>query len=243
MSSLVIGVIGASGGLGASTLAAALAHRLARGVGAALLVDGQVDGGGLDVTAGIEHRPGLRWEDLGDLAGPVDPGPLTASLPEQDGVRVLSAGRGIGPLGRPPTPETVLEVVRALRAGQPTVLDLPRSTCLRQPMVELADALVVLVGTHSRGLADAVALVGGARLPLADPPPLCLVIRSRRSDGDLVDLVGRHLEADGVVHLADDDRILRAGERGEWPGGRATALDPALAQVLDVLDLGEGLFR
>ena len=64
-------VTGASGGLGSSTLAAALAGAWSKR--APLLVDLDLTGGGIDVTCGIDHVEGLRWPDLNAVRGVVDP--------------------------------------------------------------------------------------------------------------------------------------------------------------------------
>ena len=64
MDDVVVGVLGASGGLGASTLAVALAVRAGGRYGVAVAVDGDPARGGLDVTACLEHEAGLRWADL-----------------------------------------------------------------------------------------------------------------------------------------------------------------------------------
>src|SRR5690349_916184 len=61
---LVLGVVGGSGGVGASSFAAVLAATAGR----SLLVDLDVAGGGLDVVLGIEAEAGARWSGL-HLAG------------------------------------------------------------------------------------------------------------------------------------------------------------------------------
>jgi len=58
-----VGVVGASGGLGVSTLAVALASRAGPSLGVTVCVDTAGSAGargGLDVTACLEHLPGLR---------------------------------------------------------------------------------------------------------------------------------------------------------------------------------------
>ncbi|MGZ4743893.1 MAG: P-loop NTPase [Oryzihumus sp.] len=65
----VIGVVGGSGGVGATVLAAALATRAAATGRTVACVDGDVLGGGLDVTFGLEQEPGLRWPDLAAALG------------------------------------------------------------------------------------------------------------------------------------------------------------------------------
>ncbi len=111
----VVGVVGARGGVGASTVAAALALRVhrhgwhaerrrprRRGTGRAgatadvprvVLVDLDPAGGGLDVHLGIEDVPGVRWPDLAGARGDVSGPELTDLLPDWAGVTVLSGDR------------------------------------------------------------------------------------------------------------------------------------------------------
>src|SRR6478672_5496568 len=97
MSHRVVGVIGASGGVGSSTLAVALALRATPAVGAVTCVDLVLQAGGLDVTACVEHLPGLRWPDLAGARGRLDGADLMEALPAEGPVRVLAAGsRGDG---------------------------------------------------------------------------------------------------------------------------------------------------
>src|SRR5699024_10867797 len=76
----VILAIGASGGLGTSTLAAVTGAVLGRDH-AASLVDTDFLGGGLDATVAIEHLDGLRWGDLAEHEGHVDAAALRRRLP------------------------------------------------------------------------------------------------------------------------------------------------------------------
>lgn len=120
---VVIGVVGARGGVGASVFAAALAAVAARQGARTVLVDGARDGGGLDVLLGIEDEPGLRWPDLHSARGEVVGDQLQALLPRWRGVAVLSADRT-----RPGTlPDDVpRDVVGALAAASDVVVhDVP----------------------------------------------------------------------------------------------------------------------
>ena len=162
-------MVGACGGVGASTLAACLAATLR---GPTTLVDLAPAAGGLDVTLGVETVPGARWPDLADglpdlavpAAGASDPG---ARRPRWREVRVLSADRA----GTGPTPGTVTAVWSALRAGGGRiVVDLAPSG-LAGPVAGVLDDLtaraqvVLLTSQDVRGVAGALAardLLGGA---------------------------------------------------------------------------------
>ncbi|HEX7805217.1 MAG TPA: pilus assembly protein FlpE, partial [Cellulomonas sp.] len=137
----VIGVVGARGGAGASTFAAALAHRFARS-GMTALVDLDRAGGGIEVVVGIEGAGGLRWPDLVDARGTVDARELAALLPRWGGCAVLSADRTRP--GAPPS-GALLDVLAAVEEEHPSVvLDLDRCDVLDRGAV-LASCRTVLV--------------------------------------------------------------------------------------------------
>lgn len=163
----VVAVIGASGGVGASTVAALLA---ARSAAPTTLVDLAPASGGLDVTLGIETAAGPRWPDL-VVAGPggVDLG----SLPRWRGVRVLSADRsGVGPDGA--TLAAAWEPL--LAAGGRVVVDLSGAVLAGSAVVlPTATEVVLLVGQDVRGVAGAIATRG-----LLGPGPLRVVLREHR---------------------------------------------------------------
>jgi hypothetical protein len=148
----VIGVVGGSGGVGASTFAAVLAAR-ARG---AMLVDLDGVGGGIDVLLGIEATAGARWSQLQTDGGRLDPDLLARGLPRWGGVPVLAADAG------PPPAHAVPTVLAAAAAAGPAVLDLPRGPCPERAAALRDCALVVLLAQGSvRGVAAARAVAVG----------------------------------------------------------------------------------
>lgn len=121
----VVGVVGACGGAGASTVAAALADGLRRAGRRPVLVDLATTGAGIDVLLGIDHREGPRWADLRDARGAVDGRALVELLPTWCAVPVLSAHR-TDPVVL--DPGVVVDVCSALAdACDVLVLDLPRA--------------------------------------------------------------------------------------------------------------------
>src|SRR6478752_1455051 len=70
----VIGGCGAAAGLGARVL----------------LIDGDPWGGGLELALAAEEEPGLRWPDLAEASGSIDPDQLADSLPVAGGFSFLS---------------------------------------------------------------------------------------------------------------------------------------------------------
>lgn len=144
-----VAVLGAGGGVGASTFAAALAW-VARG----FLIDLDAVGGGIDVRLGIEHLPGARWSGLRLGGGWLDPAQLAAGLPAWRGVRVLAADGA-------PAASTVAPVCAAAADLGTSVLDVPRVPCeLRDAAIDAADVVLVLARCTVAGLASARALLG-----------------------------------------------------------------------------------
>jgi hypothetical protein len=227
----VIGVLGASGGLGASTLAVALALRAARRRGVSACVDGDLWGGGLDVTACLEHLPGLRWGDLGEASGELDGAALLRALPCGDGVCVLAAG------GEPPGPQVVRAVVPALsRICAVTVLDLGRAGLGVGDggLLDCCTHLVLLAGTTARGLADGVAAAGHVG---SSGGSVALVLRASRHDRVDPEEVAVHLDLPLAAVLPHDARAVVDADRGRAPGERAGGV---LATVADrLLDWSE----
>ncbi|MFH8369213.1 septum site-determining protein Ssd [Streptomyces sp. NPDC018031] len=121
---LTVGVIGGSGGAGASTLACALAVTAARSGRRTMLIDGDPLGGGLDVLLGGENVQGLRWPAFAQSRGRVAGSALEESLPELHSLRVLSWDRGDSVVIPPPAMRSVLAAAR--RRGGVVVVDLPR---------------------------------------------------------------------------------------------------------------------
>lgn len=149
---VLVRVLGSTGGLGASTLAAGLAQVAAR-TGPAALVELASCGGGVDVLLGAERTPGWRWEELAGAAGHL--GELAARLPAQAGVRFVSAGRS----GRAPSPEAAAAVLRSLLREHPlVVVDAGRGEHASGEHWSQTRSLL-LVGADVRGVLAARALV------------------------------------------------------------------------------------
>lgn len=222
----VIGVVGASGGLGASTLAVALAVRAGPLVGVSACVDGRPDAGGVDVTACVEHLPGLRWGDLAELRGQVDGAALLRNLPGEGSLRVLAA-RGTAPGAA--TRRAVVDGLAAVcglvvldTGGVPELLD-------------VCTAVVVLAGVSARRLADAGALVQGGVLP-ADA---LLVLRGGRREPVAPEDVAVHLDLPLAAVLRDDPRVRADEDRARLPGSRARgSVDGVADRVLAMVGVG-----
>jgi len=119
-----IGVIGGSGGAGATTFAAALAMTAAQDQQKVLLIDADPFGGGIDRVAGLEDLDGIRWASLAHTTGRFSSRSLREALPQRDGLAVLTWASG-------PHCRTEANAVRevlsaALRGSDTVVVDLPR---------------------------------------------------------------------------------------------------------------------
>ena len=207
----VILVLASSGGLGASTLAAALAARVSAD-GLAVLVDGDLDGGGIDATVAVEHQPGLRWGDLCAVEGGVDGGRLIEALPCAGDLVVLSAGGG-----ERPGPSVIVDVVRALAERGVIVIDGARGAV--EPWRGLAHHLVIVAGTRPRQVRDAQRLLA-ALGPARDTA--MVVTRGSRRSRDLGEAVAAHLGIAWIEHLRDDPTVPRDEARGRSPGARGS---------------------
>ena len=216
----VLGVIGASGGLGVSTLAVALAVRASGLVGATVAVDGAPGGGALDVTACVEHLPGLRWADLAGAEGRIDGAALLLELPADGPARVL-AGRG----SAPPDPVGRAAVSGLAGVCGLTVLDLGGSTW----WAEVCTDLLLVVGSTARQLADGV----GVADRLHDlGVPAALVLRCSRGDALSPEEVAGHLDLPLAGTMRDDPRVPADADRGRPPGSRPSG---ALVGAVDAL--------
>jgi secretion/DNA translocation related CpaE-like protein len=226
----VVTVVGASGGLGASTLAVALAVAAARAGARSVAVDAVLHGGGLDVTAGVEHLPGLRWPDLAGTRGAVDGRALRHGVPRAAGAAILSAGRGGA--GPPPaerlaaTPELLARAVLALREwADVVVVDLPA------PHVDVPEGcstVVLLTGSSARHLADATA-TREALAPVAARTGL--VVRGSQRGG-MPDSLAEHLTLPLLAAWDDDRAVVADAERGRVPGERGRSRLARLASRL-----------
>jgi secretion/DNA translocation related CpaE-like protein len=227
---VVIGVLGCSGGLGASTLTVALALTAARRGASALAVDADLTGGGLDVTACAEHLPGLRWGDLAQARGAIDGDALWRELPAVAGARILSAG----PSGASqPGPSLLSGVLGSLRTeADLVVVDLPASGATEQSL-GLCDAIVVLAGVTARHLADATAVVAQA---MRHCPDLWLLVRHGARASELPEVLAAHLDLPLTGRWGQDHRLGADADRGRPPGERARSPLAVLCErvLLDV---------
>jgi secretion/DNA translocation related CpaE-like protein len=228
----LVAVVAASGGVGASTCAAALAVTAAEQGQRTMLLDGDPWGGGLDLLLGAEHAEGWRWPRLMDASGHL--GDLTGQLPHVDGVDLLAAGRRTGrrraaEIG----PEQLASVLgSAKRSHDLIVIDLPRCFgAIGQETLRRATLTLLIARADLRGLAAARELV-----PWLPEHSCQVVLRSRRPRTVGPDLVEESLGLPVVAALPDEAAVRSAGERGEPPSRSARSpLSRACRAMLDQL--------
>jgi secretion/DNA translocation related CpaE-like protein len=219
----VVGVVGGSGGAGATTLACALAQWYAARA-STLLVDADPLGPGMDRLLGMEHVPGVRWEGLAETSGRLGARALREGVPRRDHLGVLTwsgAGRRLDL----PTARRILP--SAVRGHDLVVLDLARQG--GQALAELVDRcddLLVVTPATVSGLAATARLV-------ADLGRDCragLVVRP----GGVGDADAERVTGLPVVAVVGDQRGLASSvDRGLGPlSGRG----PLARAVRDLLE-------
>jgi hypothetical protein len=235
----VVGVVGARGGVGATTLAAALASALAAAPGpwraggpprrAAMrpeapgragddrpgvaLVDLDGAAAGLDVHLGVEDAGGLRWADLSDARGEVPGVELAALLPTWSGAVVLSGDRW---RPGPAPPDIVADVLDALvGCHRAVVVDLGRREVLDGgPGPRRCDTVLVFSGRDVVSVAGVVAL----REPLRDVVADVRLVVGGPAPGGLGPLEVAHVvDLPVAATLPVDRRLPGLVERGVGP--------------------------
>jgi secretion/DNA translocation related CpaE-like protein len=219
----VVAVLGGRGGAGASVLATALAVT-ARRIGLdTLLVDADPFGGGVDLVLGWERMQGLRWPDLVDARGRVNPPALVDALPGEGSLAVLSFDRT--ELDSVPT-EAMAAALDAGRRGRDlVVVDLPRR--FDEPSrlaLTVADRAYVIVPAELRACAAArrVATVASAHCPT-----LGVVVRGPGPVGMDPAEIARAVDLPLAGTLRPEPGLVQALETGHPPagGGRGPLAD------------------
>ncbi|WP_314215736.1 septum site-determining protein Ssd [Pseudarthrobacter equi] len=232
---LVLGLTGGCGGAGATTAAIWIAQAAA-GMGVrVLLVDGDPWGGGLELAIAAEDYPGLRWPDLSDARGSIDPLQLADSLPVSGGFSFLSwpASREQPDQVAGPAAAGVLDAAR--RGYELVVVDIGRRA---EPLKTFAwdcDRIFVVVPAQLKAAVAAVRL-------LQEFPPVEASVLMRGKPGAAIDgplladaiglpVLGRVPELRGMAAAVESGRLLDLGRRRSVRRFAGTVLD----------SLGDGL--
>lgn len=224
----LIGVLGGSGGAGATTFACALAQAASRS-GTALVVDTDPLGPGVDRVLGLDATEGVRWPDLEITTGRLGARALRDALPARDRLSALSWPAG---LSSPLEPGALRECLSAARRGHDlVVVDLPRSA---DPLVaEVAsrcDLVVLVVAPTVCGAASTTSTVARFEQRGQVGGHWGLVVRGRGLDPDEVARVtGLPL----LAEMTDQRRLVESVDLGLGPvPSRRGPLARAAARVL-----------
>lgn len=157
----VVAFIGSGGGCGVSTFAYWCARQSAGAGTSVLLVDGHPMNGGLDLALGIEDRPGVRWHDLTDIRGSLNPDQLASALPTEGRLSVLShSARAEAPRAGPGDMAASRAVVDAARgAFDVTVIDLGSADSAIRSLAAACDHVVLVIPSKPRGVGAAAAIL------------------------------------------------------------------------------------
>jgi secretion/DNA translocation related CpaE-like protein len=225
----VIAVTGGRGGAGASTFATALAQIAS----AALLVDLDPWGGGIDLLLGSESAPGLRWPDLSLRGGRLAWAAVRDALPNHRGVSVLSGARQ----GHEIDAGAVDAIVDAgRRGGMLVICDLPRRmTSAVAGTLDCADLVVVITSCDVRGVAATSAVAPVLR---GLNPNVGLVVRGPTPGGlraaDAAEVAGLPL----LAAMRPEPMLAERLECGGLRLRRRSPLGAAARAVLEVLPAG-----
>lgn len=198
-----VALMGATGGVGVSTLTVALALSAVRRGSPSVAVDLASCAGGLDLVAGAETLEGLRWADLGNARGEL--GDVAGSLPSVGGVAILAHSRQ-SPAA--PSAAAVSAVLTALARSHRLVL----ADCGRDPSPWSADHTVMVVGADVRSVAAARMLA-----EVRAVAPTAIVVR--RGPGRTLPekVVARALGAPSLGRIDHHRALPRLAELGLLP--------------------------
>lgn len=231
---LVVGVLGACGGCGASTLAAGLAVATNEAFGTSMVIDLKGLGGGYDLQFGATDWAGLSWHELADISGRISGDSLRAAVPSVDGVAVVGFARDDVWCE---VPERALRAIMlgARQAAGLTVVDLPAAPQAIRGTRPLIDQVVVTGTADIRGALATRAVLRLLR-ELEVPSSLAVRAPDRQClpDDVYIDVIDAPDETSvwWLHEIRGIDRRIRAGEPVVRPGDRF---------VGDCLALVEGL--
>lgn len=197
-----VAVLGAAGGVGASTLALGLALHAARAGASVAAVELAGCGGGLDLLAGREAAEGLRWSGLASARGEL--GQLEDELVGLEGMALLAHDRAAPVVPEPAAVEAVLGALT--RTREHIVVDAGR-----EPVAQ-ADLQLLVVPADVRGVASARMLAAATGLV-----PDAIVMRRGLGRELSAGTLARALGVEPVGVLREDRALPRAAVLGQPP--------------------------
>lgn len=225
----IIGVLGASGGIGTSLVASCIAAQLVSKRSSVLLTEGQLISGGLDVLWGIEDTKGFRIPDLKNQKNLINLQEVLRSIPKSSGVYVLSTDSKLA------TPNSdfgkIFKNLRGITDFQ--IIDFPN--CDHHEFVDLletCDELALIVGSTIRSTSAANQLIqsfpklSGAKLVIRNLPGTNL-------DGmRIAKTLGMNL----CTTIQTDSRIVEQLEQGISPANLSSnSLKRSILEIVQEL--------
>ncbi|WP_291314344.1 septum site-determining protein Ssd [Corynebacterium sp. UBA2622] len=220
----VIAVVGAAGGVGASTLGASISRVAGRDL-EPTLIDAHRYSGGLDLLLGIEDEPGARWGEIVLGEGAVDRADVRRALPAtRDGIAVLTYPRTTISDPYSVDKPAVERLVTAVAGGGLAVVDAPVAL-----LPARCDLAVVVTPSEVRGAAAATRIVAECA---ASGTPAALVLRHRGWSSLTREEVEHIARAGVVAEVGDITRLSRTVETAGLPARLPRSLGRAAAAVL-----------
>lgn len=210
-STQIIGVIGATGGLGASLISSSLAVMFAQSDKTVALAETNFCSGGLDVLWGIEESKGTRWADLIYPSGRISPQDLYRSLPKASGVSVLSTDSQDGRM-----PASYSEILSDLsQAVDVLIIDLAKTPDAGiTELLELCTDLIIVTGSTIRSTSATNQLMQlASKLASAK-----LIVRMIPGTGLDAQNVSKTLGLQLLGTVTTDQKVVEHLEQGLNPG-------------------------
>lgn len=226
----VIGVIGASGGIGASLLASLIATDYAESKHSVLLTELSKTSGGLDVLWGIEENRGLRWSDLAGNNRLFFNQDFLRALPSSNGVAILSTDAK--------NLNVEFEITNKIEQMQKCVdvliIDLakPENPDFTKA-IEICDEVIFMVGSTIRSVSAA------NQLKLIYPKLLKskLVVRNLAGTSLAALNIAKTLDLTLVGEITSDLKIVEQLEQGISPAQISTSsISKTIADIRVELD-------
>lgn len=220
----VVAVVGGRGGAGASVLAAGLSVTGVREGLRTLLVDADPLGGGVDLLFGWEQEHGLRWPQLAEAGGHLDPQTLVNALPNRGDLVLLSCDRIDPEKDDDVVPKLLPDVMQAaLEAGRLgrdlVVVDVPRRLDeAAEFAIRAADHALMVVTPELRATAAAARVAASV---LLHRQALSVVVRDTTSGGMSAAEIRKVLDLPLAGRLKSEPRLVEALEKGDPPAANS----------------------
>lgn len=213
----VLGIIGGSGGAGATTASIWLAQAAAGHGISTMLIDGDPWGGGLELAVTADDVPGLRWPDFSETRGSIDPTQFRDSLPMAGGFAYLSWPGTREPVHVPDAGAHAAVMDAARRSFELIVVDIGRCGEGLRTFAWDCDRIVLLATPNLKSAVAAAHL-------LNELPPVDAGLLVRGGGASSVDapfiaeslglpLLGIIPELRGVAAGTEAGRLLELGRR------------------------------